>query len=289
MELIIKKTTLQALINMLDDPDDQVFAVVGNKLVSIGKPAIQPLECALENCCDEQVAERIRFTIDRIHQQAIRDELSEWADNQADNLLKGYIILSRTARRDLDEVELLALVSQLKTEVWLELNDDLTALENIKVINHILFKTNRFIPDKEDIFNPGNTLLHGLLQTRTGNPVSLGMIYLIIARQLGLPVYGVNLPNHFILAYMAGTEVIEPTPSDVLFYINPYNNGAVFTRHEIDHFIGQLRIKPEPGFYLPCSNISLIRRVINHLIQSYRNRGLEKHTAELENLLTDLR
>ena len=209
MELITKDTTLQALINMLDDPDDKVFSVVSNKLVSIGKPAIQPLEVALDNCFDQQLSDRIRHTAERIHQQAVRDDLREWATMNPDDLLQGYMLLSRIVKREPDDVEILSLVSQLKTDVWLELNDDLTALEHIKVMNHILFKINRFIPDKEDIFNPEHTYLHGLLQSKTGNHVSLGMLYLIIARQLGIPVYGVNLPKHFILAYMNDEGIIE--------------------------------------------------------------------------------
>jgi regulator of sirC expression with transglutaminase-like and TPR domain len=111
------------------------------------------------------------------------------------------------------------------------------------------------------------------------------MLYLIIAQKLNIPVYGVNLPQHFILAYT--TEMVKPIPdeNDVLFYINPFNKGAIFTRREIELFIRQLKVKPVESFFAPCTNINIIKRLINNLKFSYDKSGQHEKIDNLETLL----
>jgi regulator of sirC expression with transglutaminase-like and TPR domain len=279
------QATISALIKMLDDPDDRVFSVITDKLFSYGTEAIIPLEKALENSFDEQLLERLEMVLGKIYQARLFAELSEWLQSDSDDLLKGFIIVSRTRFRDLDEVEMASLIAQIRTDVWIELHDDLTALENVKVINHIFFKVHNFVGNRDDVTAPDNAYINTLLHGKKGSPLTLGMLYMIIARKLGLPVFGVNLPQHFILAYLRDVDIQEPSEGDVLFYINPFNNGAVFTRREIDQFIGQMKIKPDKSFYQPCSNREIIKRLINNLIFTYKNRGMLAKLSELENLL----
>jgi regulator of sirC expression with transglutaminase-like and TPR domain len=278
-------TTLTALIKMLDDPDDRVFSAIANQLLAMGKDAIVPLEAALGNCFDDQITERIFDLLDRLYQANLLANFTAWLQTENEDLLKGFIIISQTGFRNIDEVEISALVAQIKTDVWIELHDDLTAMENVRVINHVLYKIHGFDGNRRDISDPDNSYINKLLESKKGNPLSLGMLYLIIARQLGLPVFGVDLPQHFILAYLKSDNITNPDENDVLFYINPFNNGAIFTRREIDQFLSQMKIKPEKSFYQPCSNIEVIRKLINNLVFSYTNRGIHEKLTELENLL----
>ena len=280
-----RNTTLTALIKMIDDPDYLVFNVISDKLISIGRDAIQPLETALDNCFDEQIEEKIRAVLEKIYQACLLTDFFDWLHTDSDDLLKGFILVSRTEYRNLDEGIISVLIAQIKTDVWIELHDELTALENTKVINHILFNVYNFEGNKFDITDPENSYINTFLGTKKGSPLTLGMLYIIICRRLGLPVYGVDLPQHFILAYLSEPGMAEQEKGDVLFYINPFNNGAVFTRREIDQFISQMKIKPEESFYQPCSNAEVIRRLINNLIFSYKNRRMHEKLSELENLL----
>ena len=277
--------TLSALINMLDDPDDKIYGLISTKILAFGRAAIPPLEDALDNCLNEELEERIIEVLDKLQQTSLMIDFKEWVENDTDDLLRGFMLITMTWYRDLDTVEMAAMIAHLKTDIWIELHEGLTALENIKVMNHILFRVHQFEGNKDDIAAPENSYLNTLLQTKKGSSLTLGMLYLILARQLELPIYGVNLPQHFILAYLREPGITNPDESDVLFYINPFNFGAVFTRREIDQFIGQMKIKPEKSFYEPCSNTDIIQRLINNLIFSYKSRGLDEKTDELNNLL----
>ena len=276
---------LSALINLLDEPDENAFDHIREKIFSFGQEAIPVLEKAWENSFEGIVQERIERIIKKIQQDILQFEFSDWVKLGSSDLLKGFLLITRTQYPELDQENITIQIEQMKMDAWLELNDNLTALENIKVLNHILFDLHNFDGNKININAPQNSYINTLLETRKGSPLTLGMLYLIIAQKLNVPVYGVNLPQHFILAYT--TEMVKPLPdeNDVLFYINPFNKGAVFTRREIDLFIRQLKIKPEESFFSPCTNVDIIKRLIHNLKYSYNQLGYPEKIEDLENLL----
>jgi regulator of sirC expression with transglutaminase-like and TPR domain len=280
-----ENTTLTALINLLDEPDDAAYNVIREQIMLQGTEAIIPLEQSLENTFDSLVQERIQSIIRKLNLENLYDEFSNWLKTGSSDLLTGFILVSKTQYPSLDEKDIIVRIEQLKMDIWIELNENLTALENIKVLNHMLFDIHHFKPNHVDMTAPQNNCINTFLENKKGSPVSLGMLFIILAQKLDLPVFGVNLPQHFILAYLTSTGIENPGEDDVLFYINPFNKGAVFTRREIDLFIGQMKIKPEKTFFEPCSNPDIIRRLINNLIFSFNQSGDPDKVEDLEILL----
>ncbi|NQV02476.1 MAG: hypothetical protein HQ542_07510 [Bacteroidia bacterium] len=276
---------LSALINLLDEPDDTTFDIIQEKIFAFGEKAVPSLEMAWENSFDSLVQGRIEWIIHQIHQEVFRHELIDWMKLGSSDLLKGFLMISRTHYPDLNAEEITVTIEQMKMDAWLELNDNLTALENVKVLNHILYGMHKFEGNRINLYTPTNQYINTLLETRKGSPLTLGMLYLILAQRLNLPVQGVNLPQHFILAYT--TEVHQPHggAEEVLFYINPFNKGAVFTRREIDLFIRQMQMKPKPSFFNPCTNVDIIQRLISNMILTYTQLGNPEKVEELNALL----
>lgn len=279
----IKKLT--ALINLLDEPDDSVFRKIREKIFLFGSDAIPPLEKAWESSFDTLVQDRIGMIIQRIQQDILSVDFENWLKLGSSDLLKGFLLVSRTHYPDLDEEALTIQVEQMKMDIWLELNENMTALENVKVLNHVFFGVHQFDGNKIHPNAPRNFYLNNLLETKTGSTLSLGMLYLILARRLKLPIYGVDLPQHFILAYVSDEEPANPAESTVLFYINPFNKGAVFTRREIELFIRQQNLKAEKSYFAPCTNTDIIRKLITSLSFSYNEAGLPEKSEELDCLL----
>ncbi len=276
---------IPALIKLLDEPDETAYNLIRDQIFSIGADAIDPLERALENTFDTLVQDRIQFIVRQLNQENLYVDFVNWLNLGSDDLLKGFILVSKAQHPSLDEEDMIIRIEQLKMDVWIELHENLTALENIKVLNHVIFDLHHFDGNKSDMTAPQNSCINTFLETHKGSPLSLGILFVILARKLGLPVYGVNLPQHFILAYLTDTGITNPDEEDVLFYINPFNKGAVFTRREIEMFIRQMKLKPEKSFFAPCSNPDIIRRLITNLIHSYNQYGYPDKTEALENLL----
>ncbi|MEI6681719.1 MAG: transglutaminase-like domain-containing protein [Bacteroidota bacterium] len=279
-------TRLAALINLLDEPDEAAFTLVQEQLFSFGADALAPMEKSLENTLDPVVQERIRQIIRKLNRENLYVEFVNWLSLDTDNLLKGFILVSKTQYPSLDESAIALQIEKIRLDTWLELNENLTAMEHVKVLNHIIFDIHKFAGNKNEVTAPEHSCINTFLESRQGSPLSLGILFIIVARELGLPVYGVNLPQHFILAYLTENGIKDPVEEDVLFYFNPFNRGTVFTRREIDLFIKQMRFQPEKSFFLPCTHAEIIRRLINFLIYSNNQSGSSDKNEDLENLLT---
>lgn len=278
-----------ALITLLDDPDDGIYSEVKNRFIVLGPPAIPHLETAWENSFDALMQKRIEGIIHTIQFKALQNALKHWAENEQDDLFKGCSIIARYQYPDLDENKLKKQLNQIKQDVWLELHDDLTALEKVKIINHILFEVHQFGGNITNYHAPQNSFINVVLETKKGNPVMLSVIYTLICKELQIPVYGVNLPQHFVLAYVNDlANLFDPshkTLSDnILFYVNPFSKGLIFNQSDIDSFIKQLKIEPETKYYLPCSNLDIIKRILNNLIYSFDKMGYAEKVKELKDL-----
>jgi regulator of sirC expression with transglutaminase-like and TPR domain len=289
---MLKEQELNALISLLDDPDESVFNEIQTKLLSLGHNVIPLLENAWENSFDSMLQGRIENIIHKIQFDNIEGQLLHWVQNEQQSLLKGILLVARYQYPDLDEKKILKQIEQIKQDVWLELNNNLTALEKVRVINHILFDVHGFGGNTTNYHAPQNSYLNNVLESKKGNPLSLSILYLIISQDLSIPIYGVNLPEHFVLAYIdeeSQFPVYNETPNKVLFYINPFSKGAVFSSKEIDAFLKQLKLPLEQTYYEPCQNVDIIKRVFRNLILAYEKLGYPSKVKEIENLLAVLK
>jgi regulator of sirC expression with transglutaminase-like and TPR domain len=122
-------------------------------------------------------------------------------------------------------------------------------------------------------------MINVVLESKKGNPIALCVIYMLIAQKLKMPVYGVNLPNLFILTYKS---------EETQFYINVFNRGLIFTRQDIDEYINNLNLASNPIFYEPADNIEIVKRVLRNLMVSFEKLGEHIKTEEVQLLLNSL-
>lgn len=279
---------LKALISLVDEPDLRIYQEISGKILSYGNNALFYLEEAWENSLDNEFRVRINELIHKIVFIEIQEGLSNWVDKGADNLLHPHILISRLQYPDIKEDLIRAQIDKIKKDIWLEINNDTTPLEKVRVINHVLFDIYKFRGNKSDFHAVQNSMINTMLESGMGSPLSLGMLYITIAREMNIPIYGVNLPDHFVLAYT--NESIEDRlafmdEKEVLFYINPFSKGDVFSKKEVEQFLLEIKIKPDDSFYKPCSNIDIILRLLNNLYFSYEKIKLREKMNDIESLL----
>src|SRR3546814_7756045 len=131
------------------------------------------------------------------------------------------------------------------------MNYEMSTLEKVKLLNHVFFKVHGFSGNTVNHQDPQNSYLNLVLESKKGNQISLALIYSLVAQKLDIPIYGVNLPQHFILAYV---DDMEPVPrgfekhEGILFYINPFNQGFVLNKRDDFYFLRILQIEPRQSF-----------------------------------------
>jgi regulator of sirC expression with transglutaminase-like and TPR domain len=278
---------LQNLISLLDDSDSEVYKAVIDELLSKGLNIIPELEKAWELSVDEATQERLENVIHFIQFSHTQSKISKWISTGAVNLLEGTSYIAQMQYPGVDYGILQKEVKKISNDVYLSSGSHLTAHEKVKLLNYVFYELNHFTRNTTNFYSPQNSFINQVLTTRKGNPISLGILYLSVAHQVGLPIYGVNLPKSFILAYVNEFRHVDDTDvaNDILFYINPYNKGAILNRHEIDNFIRQQKLEPLPEYYTPCDNKNIIQRLIMNLVIAYEKLGFEEKTVPLKELL----
>ncbi|EDM37414.1 hypothetical protein PBAL39_09731 [Pedobacter sp. BAL39] len=274
---------ISALVKLLDDPDQEIFQHVENRLLEYGNEVIDFLEHTWESSLDTLLQERIENLVHKIQFTNVKESLRLWYQGGAFDLLQGALVINRYQYPDLDEEKIILQMEEIKREIWMGLQYEMSSVEKIKLINHVFYNVYGFSGNTKNHHDPQNSYINQVLESKKGNQISLAIIYSTLAQKLDIPVYGVNLPQHFILGYIDESK-IEDHEFGVLFYINAFNKGAIFGKNDVDQFLRQLALEPMPGFYAPCSNVEIIRRIIRNLISSYENLGSMEKVEELKEL-----
>jgi regulator of sirC expression with transglutaminase-like and TPR domain len=281
---MINPTEVNSLIRLLDDPDGEIYEHVHQKLLSFGPEAIDYLEIAWEEAFDPVQQERIANLVHEIQFDIVKKDLQLWYQGGAFDLLQGILIVNRYQYPDLDEQKVINQIEAIKRDIWIQMMNESSPAEQVKLINHVFYNIYGFRGNTTNHQDPQNSYISQVLETKKGNQPSLAIIYSIVAQKLDIPIYGVNLPQHFILAYLDETMQSE-FEGGILFYINAFNKGFIFGRRDVDMFLKQLNLKFDKQFYEPCSNTDIIKRVLRNLISAYEHLGSAEKVAELNELL----
>lgn len=280
---------LDALVRLIDEPNEEMYIEIRHKVLSYGSQAIPVLEEAWVNTLGENDSDRIEDLIENIRRKDFYDLYNRWCADGGNNIWEGYSIIMQYIFPEMDMDACNSIYEKLNKEIWLEINENLTALEKIKVINHVLYSVNNFSTIVSPQVKSESFHLNKLLDNHVANPFSLGVLYIALAQYLKIPVYGVDLPGHFVLAYL---DTVNPLLSvgplnerEVMFYINPSNNGAVFTHNEIRHYIQQLNIKLEKEYLQPTTNVAILNRVIQEMIIVYNHENNSRKEEGLSGII----
>ncbi len=282
--MMINQKEIESLIKLLDDPDKEISEHVEDKLLSYGSEVVEYLETAWEHSFDAVLQQRIENLVHKIQYLNVKQELELWYHGGSFDLLQGVLIINKYQYPDMDPQRIVNQIEDIKREIWVQMIYDMSAVEKIKLINHVLYGIHGFSGNTTNHQDPQNSYISQVLESKKGNQISLAVIYSVIAQKLDVPVYGVNLPQHFILGYVDMSKDFSEEDC-VMFYINAFNKGFIFGRRDVDSFLKQLNLKPEKSFYEPCNNEHIIRRILRNLISSYTKLGYDEKVKEIEQLL----
>ena len=270
---------LRALISLLEDDDPEVKGHVHGKLISLGQEVIPLLENVWEGESRDQVQEAIEEIIYQIQSDSAATSLNEWLRSPRPDLLDGWIRLTKFQYPELDEEGIRKQISRLANRTWLELRSGMTSREKVLVINRMLFVRERFRANRKNLSDPQNFFINGLFDTRKGAPISLGILHLILSRQLEIPMNGLVLPGYFVLKHADDVPEI---------YVDVFNKGAFFEKSHLDQYLEEMNVAPDEKYYQPASNQKIILALMNSLMQAYDRRRDKEKIAELQRLMDKL-
>lgn len=275
---------ISALLNLIEDPDEEVFGAVSSKIVDIGKPIIPNLEHLWETTPNEQIQERIELIIHKLHYTDLTEDFRQWTLAGHHDLQVGALLVSKFQYPDLSTASTLLEVEKMRRNIWLELNNYLTPLEQIRIVTGILYSYYN-IKGTEVIYSDVNDfLLHKVLESKRGNQLGTGILYLLICDLLDIPVKAIGVPKQFVLAYFKTGYTDEATgdhQSKIDFFIDP-SSGMVFTHKDVENYFKRIAVPSVPSYFKPLSNKKVIQHLLEEIAKCFDN---EKDQYKKEELI----
>jgi regulator of sirC expression with transglutaminase-like and TPR domain len=275
---------ISALFHLIDDPDEEVFGAVSNRIIDYGKGIIPNLEHLWENTVSGETQERIELLIHRLHYRDLTEEFSEWNKNTHQDLLNGALLVAKFQYPELTASQVFGEVERLRRNIWLELNSYLTPLEQINVLTSILFNYFNLRGGEVNYQLADEFLIHKQLETKRGNAIANGILYLILSELLDVPVRAINIPRQFVLGYFKTEYDFERHTENPLykteFYIDPLS-GHVFTHKDVDNYFKRINVPPVASYFKPLSNRRIIQTLLEEFAKCFDN---EKNRYKQEEL-----
>jgi regulator of sirC expression with transglutaminase-like and TPR domain len=293
----MNESELRSLVALLDDNDPEVLLHVEQKLLTLGKQIIPILEEEWGELKDLYHQQRLENIIHQIQLNELLEEFLDWQKSKDQDLLHGVYLVCKYRFPDYDKQHLINLIEKLRLDVWLEMNFELSPFEKVRIMNFILYQVHGFKGNVENYHDPANSFINQVLETKKGNPILLASIYILVAQRLNIPIFGVNLPQHFVLAYLEefGKSNVEMRFNEIeemldksgkiLFYINAFNGGSIFSKTNLIQFLQQVKITVNNDFLVPCTNLDIIKRILRNLASAYEKLNKTNKQQEVLKLL----
>lgn len=284
---------LSALFHLIDDPDEEVFGAVSNRIIDYGKGIIPNLENLWENTISEGIQERIELLIHRLHYRDLTEDFIEWNKNTHQDLLTGALLVARFQYPELTNAQVFQEVEKLRRNIWLELNSYLTPLEQINVLTSILYNYFNLRGGETNYQNTDEFLINKQLETKRGNGIANGVLYLILSELLDVPVKAINIPRQFVLGYFKAEYDFERHTENPLykteFFIDPLS-GHVFTHKDVDNYFKRINVPPVASYFKPISNKKIIQALLEEFGKCFdndKNRYKQKELKMLSELIVE--
>jgi len=281
---------LSALFTLIDDPDEEVFGAVSEKIIDYGKHIIPSLEHLWETIPDENVQQRIELLIHRLHYRDLSEDFRQWNVSGHHDLMLGALLVSKFQYPDIATAPVLQEIEKIRRNIWLELNNYLTPLEQINIVTSILYSYYGLKGGEINHQEKNEFLIHKTLEAKRGNQLSNGILYLVLAELLDIPVKAVAIPKQFVLAYFKhgySDEHLENPQEKIEFYIDP-TSGQVFTHKDVASYFKRISVEPAPSFFKPQNNKSVIKNLIEESSKCFtaeKELHKQKELQDLANLL----
>jgi len=262
---------ISALLHLIDDPDEEVYNTVSDRIISFGKGIIPNLEHLWEHTSDENIQERIELMIHKLHFKDLTADFDHWK-NGSNELLQGALLTARYHYPEIQTIQTLQEIEKIRRNIWLELNNYLTPLEQVNVISSILYNYYKLIGVEVAYNQPEDFFLNKTVETKRGNAISNGILYLVLCQLLDIPVKAINIPRQFILAYMdTSYDILNPgahNSEKIKFYIDPLN-GQIYSHKDVENYFKRISVPPTTSFFRELSNKAVIEFLLDELAKCF--------------------
>jgi hypothetical protein len=278
-----KNREIDALLTLIDDPDEEVYKTVEQRLMTYGNPMIAQLESLWENTISEEVQDRIEMIIHRIHFNDLKAEMKQWL-NGDQALLHGALLVAKYQYPELSTVKALQEIERMRRNLWLEMNNLITPIEQVKIIESILYNYYKMQGTEINYAKPEYFAIHKVIESKKGNAITNGILYVVLAELLDIPIKMIRIPRQFVLGYFTPQSLFNQSfeagnlADQIKFFVDP-NSGVGFSHKDLYQYFNRIGVTPVNSYFKPVSNTGVIKLLIEELANCFKD-GETKYKLE---------
>ena len=257
----------EALRGLLDDPSPPVRRALLAHFLALGPAAMHFLQ-ATARSSNRPLARHAAWFLEELKFADPVAEFRGFIRSLNYELETGALLLSRTVTPALDAGACCTQLDQLAARCVELITEPATAREKCRVINRVMFHEWGFHGNVQHYTDPLNSFLDQVLARRTGIPLSLSIVYLLVAQRLGLALEPVGLPGHFIVG------CFEESPP---FFVDPFDKGVFLDPDEIFTLLRANHVAPKDTDLAPTTVREVLCRNCRNLANHYTTVGDAEH------------
>jgi len=282
-----KEAEISALFKLIDDPDEEVFNTIADRLLNYGTPIIPDLEHLWENTLDEATLERIEIMIYKLRLKDLKEAFIEWKSKPDPSLFEGALLVTKFQFPELAIDSLRHQMEKIRRNIWLELNNYLTPLEQANVIRNILFNYYQIKGVEVNYEKPEEFLISAPLQSKKGNAIANTLLYAELCQQLEIQAQFINIPKQCIIAFYASDwdpeEIVSNPQEFIQFYVEG-TTGNAFSQKDLDQYMIRSNIEPKNSYYKALSNVKIIKKHLLEFAKCFNSPTLQYKQKDLSDL-----
>jgi regulator of sirC expression with transglutaminase-like and TPR domain len=195
------------------------------------------------------------------------------------DLEEGVWLLAQTQYPDINIEAYQALLDSFAAELRERLDLTREPKDVLTRINNYLFEELGFSGNEENYYDPENSYLNRVIDRRTGNPINLSLLYMLLARRLRLPVTGIGLPGHFICRHQTSAAEI---------FIDAFNGGKFLSKADCVQYLAHANYSLRDDCLAPVSSRRMLLRICGNLHQTYLQLQRTEETTRIQRYLVAL-
>lgn len=286
-----EKSEISALVHLLEDPDENIYIHIKEKLMEIGPECIPLLEKAsFEEELGLLFNDRAKNLIHEIGFKKLIEKHQDWVNIPA-SLFDGVTEIDQYFFPNTTLNYINHEINQMVDDISIQLTNSMSPVEKVMIINNVLFDNYKIYGDKENYHLAENSSLGNLIKNKKGNPLTISILYIEIANRLNIPIKGINLPNHFVVGYVNENsfgefkQQNEYKRADVLFYINAFSKGVILQHVDLEDFLSEIKLENDEKYFTPCNNKDICKRILTNLVYSYKDSKIKYLKNDLQEII----
>lgn len=265
-----------AIVRLLRDNDPATVALLKDQLIESGSDGIAALRDLL-SLDDEAVTAHVREVIEKIGTEQAQDEMLLCAHlfPEDGDIEAAWWLLTLCFNPDAPVEKLRQTLDEWGSRLRRLVARAGSARERLQALTTFMAEDLGLRGNVGDYYDLRNSLLNDLIETRLGIPISLVMLYVIVARRANMRIEGINLPGHFIARY-----------ERILF--DPFHQGRILSRTDCEAILARQRLKTQSGYFVPAPPRLVLMRMLANLLFIFERSGEREKHALVTSWLTAL-